>query len=142
MLFPQNITISTNKWQLDIPLIHQFLTNSYWGSGRSLETIKQSIEHSFCFGVYDNNQQIGFARVISDCTIFGYIMDVFILETHQGKGLGQLLMKTILEDAQFKDVQKWLLGTKDAHGVYQKLGFTELKYPERWMQLFVNEKKS
>lgn len=134
MILPKNISISTDKTLLDIPMIHGFLRQTYWAKDRSLETIQTTIEHSFCFGLYDNKQQIGFARVVSDGSIFAYIMDVFVLDDYRGQGLGKLFMQYILEQSLLKNVKKWMLGTRDAHGLYRKLGFTDIQAPELWMQ--------
>ncbi len=95
---PGPYIISTDKQLLDIAVIHDFLSNrSYWGHGRSMETVSKSIEHSLCFGVYTQSEgkQAGFARVVTDFTIFAWVMDVFILEEYRGNGLGKLLMQSI-----------------------------------------------
>jgi len=134
MILPENISISTDKTLLNVSMIHDFLRQSYWAKDRSLETIQTSIEHSFCFGLYHNKQQIGFARVVSDCSIFAYIMDVFVLDDYRGQGLGKLFMQYILDESALKNVRKWMLGTRDAHGLYRQLGFTDIPAPELWMQ--------
>ncbi|BDS14777.1 GNAT family N-acetyltransferase [Aureispira anguillae] len=130
---PPDISISTNKERLDVSMIHTFLKQSYWAKGRTIETVEASIKNSFCFGVYHENQQIGFARVVSDCAIFAYIMDVFILESYRGQGLGLSLVNAILQDPQLNKVKKWMLGTQDAHALYQKVGFKPLESPEIFM---------
>jgi GNAT superfamily N-acetyltransferase len=109
-----DLIISDDKSKLDVELIHKFLTSSYWGEGRAIEQVKNSIEHSICFGVYKDDKQIGFARVLTDCTVFAYLMDVFILEEFRGNGFSKRLLKTIFEDDRFKSVKKWMLATKDA----------------------------
>jgi len=96
-----NYTTSTDKSKLDIDLIHKFLTTSYWARGRSLEDVKKSIENSICFGIYDGNKQVGFARIITDYVVFAYLMDVFIIEEYRGKGLSKVLLAKIFNDAQF-----------------------------------------
>jgi len=128
------IIISDDKSKLDVELIHKFLTNSYWAQGRTIEEVKTSIEHSICFGVFKDNTQIGFARVITDRLVFAYLMDVFILEEHRGKGFSKFLIKTILEDNRFRYVKKWLLATKDAHSLYTQFGFENIKNPDRLME--------
>ncbi|HKX30390.1 MAG TPA: GNAT family N-acetyltransferase, partial [Blastocatellia bacterium] len=90
------ITISTDKARLDLQAIHGFLSHSYWAAGIPMELVRKSIEHSLCFGVYDGAHQVGFARVISDLTTFAYLADVFILESHRGRGLSKLLMREIM----------------------------------------------
>lgn len=128
-------SISTDKTKLDVALIHEYLSNqSYWARGRSREKVQQSIDHSICFGVYDQQgNTVGFARAATDTVVFAYLMDVFILEPHRGKGLGERLVKTVLDHPDLQ-VKFWFLGTVDAHGLYKKLGFTELKNIERYME--------
>lgn len=129
-------SISTEKPKLDIEAIHNFLCNrSYWAKGRSFEHVQKSIENSMCFAIYDNkNKMPGFARVVTDNVAFLYLMDVFILEEHQGKGPGKMLVKHIVEHPQLQ-VKLKLLGTVNAHGLYKKLGFSELKNPERYLTI-------
>ena len=131
-----NYSVSTDKFLLDIEMIVDFLSNqSYWAKGRSRERIERSIANSFCFGVFDEaGRQVGFARVVSDCAVFAWLMDVFILEDHRGKGLGKLLMKEIMAHTDLQDVKKWALGTLDAHGLYKQFGFTSIAKPERMME--------
>jgi GNAT superfamily N-acetyltransferase len=129
-------SISPEKSKLDIDKIHDFLCNrSYWAKGRSLENVKESIENSMCFGIYDRSEKIlGFARVVTDQVAFAYLMDFFILEGHRGKGLGKMLLKQIVEHPELQ-VKLWLLGTVDAHGCYKKFGFSELKDPGRFLEI-------
>ena len=131
--------ISTNKSQLDVEIIFDYLSNhSYWAKGRSRETIEKSIDNSLCFGVYDDeNKQVGFARVVSDLAVFAWLMDVFILPAFQGHGLGKLLMAEIMTHKDLQEVKKWGLGTKDAHGLYEKFGFRLLSQPENRMEFEV-----
>ena len=128
--------VSTDKSLLNIDLIHDYLSNhSYWAKNRSREAVEKSIAHSICFAVLDaQGAQVGFARVVSDRTIYGYIMDVFIIEAARGKGLGKLLMREILENEDLKTVWKWTLATLDAHGLYEQFGFKITAQPERWME--------
>lgn len=129
-----DFTISTDKAMLDLDVIHEFLNTSYWAAGRSVETIQRSIENSLSFGVYKGDQQVGFARVITDYATFAWIADVFILESVRGQGLGKWLMKVILEHPELQGFRRWVLATKDAHELYRPFGFSELKIPERWME--------
>ena len=128
--------ISTDKSKLNPEVIFDYLCNqSYWAKGRSRETVEKSIKNSLCFGVYDAaNKQVGFARVVTDYTIFAWLMDVFILPGYQGKGLGKLLMAEIINHKNLQAVKKWGLGTKDAHGLYEQFGFTHLAKPENMME--------
>ena len=127
---------STDKSKLDVNMIAEFLSKrSYWAKGRSRRKIVKSIENSMCFGVYTaEGKQVGFARVLSDYAVFAWIMDVFILEEFRRQGLGVLLMKAIMEDPDLQGLERWGLGTKDAHGLYEKFGFRRLKTPETKME--------
>ncbi|WP_447635821.1 GNAT family N-acetyltransferase [Flavobacterium microcysteis] len=133
------IRISTDKDKLDISFIHKFLTNTYWAKGRTLEEVKTTIENSFCFGIYTNGKQIGFARVVTDYVVFAYIMDVFIVEEQQGKGYSSLLMDKLLNEPAFKKVKTWRLATADAHFLYEKFGFGALANPEKQMEKIITE---
>ncbi len=126
-------TISTDKTKLDIPLIHTFLTTSYWAEGRTLETVKASIKGSLCFGVYKDDAQLGFARVITDYAVFAYLADVFILETHRGHALGKQLIKTVLTHPELQTCN-WALFTEDAHEFYAQFGFARPAEPEKLMR--------
>ena len=129
-----DFTISSDKTRLDLEVIHGFLSTSYWAAGRSVETIRRSIEHSIPFGVYKGDHQVGFARVITDYATFAWIADVFILDSFRGQGLGKWLMEVILSDPQLQGFRRWVLATKDAQELYRRFGFSELKIPERWME--------
>jgi GNAT superfamily N-acetyltransferase len=129
-----DFTISTDKRRLDLDVIHGFLTTSYWAAGRSVETIRRSIRNSIPFGVYKGGRQVGFARVITDYATFAWIADVFILDSFRGEGLGKWLMEVIIAHPDLQGFRRWVLATKDAHELYRKFGFTELKLPERWME--------
>jgi GNAT superfamily N-acetyltransferase len=130
------IQISTDKKRLDIPLIHEFLSKeSYWGKGRDIETVKRSIENSFCFGVYNDDTQIGFARVVTDYAVFAWILDVFIIEDYKGKGYGKKLMSAIMTQDKLQNLQRWGLGTDDAHGLYEQFGFKLLRKPQNMMEI-------
>jgi GNAT superfamily N-acetyltransferase len=130
-----NFLISTNKTLLDIDVIHGFLQSSYWASNRSKEKTIRAIENSICFGIYHQQKQIGFARVVSDCAVIAYVGDVFILEEYRGKGLSKWLMQTMLAHPDLQDLRRWILATKDAHTLYGKFGFHLFTFPERWMEL-------
>lgn len=127
------IKISTDKSKLQIDVIYKFLTKTYWAKGRTIEEVRTTIDNSFCFGVYLNNKQIGFARIISDYVVFAYLMDVFILPEYQGKGYSKQLMKKVVEHPKLKTCG-WMLKTLDAHRLYQQFDFTELKQPEKVME--------
>ena len=125
--------ISTDKEQLDIATIHRFLSTAYWSQGIPLETVQQAIEHSLNFGLYRGKQQVGFARVITDYTTFAYVTDVFVQESFRGQGLSKWLMEKIVAHPELQGLRRWILITKDAHGLYRQFGFTNVKTPERSM---------
>jgi hypothetical protein len=145
--------ISTDPSRLDLDLIHDFLTNSYWAKGIPKDVVTRSIEHSLCFGIYDESQekppllaksaksgargpaQVGFARVISDFATVAYLGDVFVLESHRGRGLGKWMMECIMQHPALQGLRRWILLTRDAHELYAKSGFTPLRTPERYMEL-------
>lgn len=131
------ITISTDKNQLDIEFIHAFISNTYWAKGRTLAEVKTCIDHSLNFGIYLNNQQIGYARLVTDYVAFAYLMDVFISEEYQKLGYSSLLMDFILKYEPLANVKVWRLATTDAHYLYQKFGFAPLKSSEKMMEKIV-----
>lgn len=136
------ILISTDKSMLDIDIIFQFLSRSYWAKNRTFETVRKSIENSLCFGVYLNNKQIGFARVVTDFATFAWLADVFILEDYRGKGYSKKLLQTILSLPELINMRRWILATKDAHNLYSKFGFQPLNGPERFMEILSPPRKT
>jgi GNAT superfamily N-acetyltransferase len=127
--------ISTDPARLNLDVIYGFLTNCYWSKGIPREVVARSIEHSLCFGVYDSSgAQVGFARVVSDFATVAYLGDVFIVESHRGRGLSRSLMESITQHPALQGLRRWLLLTRDAHGLYQKFGFTPVKAPDRYME--------
>jgi GNAT superfamily N-acetyltransferase len=127
--------ISTDRQRLSLDVVHGFLTNCYWAKGIPREVVARSIEHALCFGIYDGSgAQVGFARVISDLATIAYIGDVFVLETHRGLGLGKWLMQCITRHPALQNLRRWILTTRDAHGLYSQVGFAPLKMPERFME--------
>jgi len=127
--------ISTDPARIDVAMVHEFLANCYWAKGIPAETVRLSIEKSIAFGVYHGQQLVGFARIISDLATFAYLADVFILPSHRGRGLSQWLMECIVSHPDLQGLRRWMLATKDAHGLYAKFGFTPLKSPESWMEI-------
>lgn len=131
----EGFEISTDKSRLDIAMIHAYLSKeSYWAKNIPLHLVQKSIEGAVCFAVYHHTRQVGFARMVSDCATFGYLADVFIIEEYRGKGLSKWLMEEIIHYPAFQPVRRWMLATKDAHGLYKQFGFTELDKPERILQ--------
>src|ERR1700686_1874903 len=128
-------SISTDRARLDLDVTHGFLTNCYWAKGVPREVVARSIEHSLCFGIYDGSGvQVGFARVIRDFATIAYIGDVFVLDTHRGHGLGKWLMESIARHPALQSLRRWILTTRDAHGLYSQVGFTPVKPPGRYME--------
>ena len=128
-------TISTDNNRLDIRIIHDFISNqSYWAQGRPIQTVQRSLDNSLNFGLYKNNQQIGFARVVTDYATFAWIADVFVLPEYRGQGLSKWLVEVILSHPELQGLRRWMLLTADAHGLYSQNGFKALKWPERWME--------
>jgi len=128
-------TISTDRSRLQLDVIQAFMSEeSYWAKSRTLEQTRTAIENSICFGVYEGERQIGFARVVSDQATFAYLGDVFILNEFRGRGLSKWLMETIVSHPDLQSLRRWLLATRDAHGLYSQFGFGPLRFPERWME--------
>jgi GNAT superfamily N-acetyltransferase len=131
----EDFEISTDKSRLDVDVIHGFLAEeSYWAKTRTLDQTRTAIENSLCFGVYADNRQIGFARVVSDFATFAYIGDVFVLSEFRGRGISKRMMKAMVDHPDLQGLRRWVLATLDAHGLYEHFGFSSLKFPERWME--------
>ena len=127
--------LSTDKTRLDLRLIHDYLSrSSYWAEGRPLDVVQRSIENSLCFGLYEGRQQVGFARVVTDHTTFAWLCDVFVLESHRGRGLGKWLIKTVVAHPELQNLDIFILATRDAHELYRCYGdFDGLPIPSKWM---------
>lgn len=129
------IEISTDQARLDIDVIHGFLQTSYWAKGRRRSVVERSIKNSLCFGVYVGGRQVAFARVVSDRAVFAYLMDVFVVPEYRGRGISKALMRAVLDHSELQNLRVFLLGTNDAHGLYEQFGFRALAHPERWMSI-------
>jgi GNAT superfamily N-acetyltransferase len=128
--------ISTDRGRLNLDVVHDFLTNCYWAKGISRELVGRSMQNSLCFGLYDANaRQVGFARVVSDFATVAYLGDVFVVESHRGRSLGKWMMECIMQHPALQGLRRWILLTRDAHGLYSQFGFAPLKAPERYMEL-------
>lgn len=128
------ITVSTDKDKLNVPFIQHFLKDIYWAAGRTMEEVQTTIDSSFCFGIYLDEEQIGFARVITDYVVFAYVMDVFIVEEQRRKGYSSILIENMMNEPKLQEVKIWRLATTDAHFLYEKFGFTPLAHPEKMME--------
>jgi GNAT superfamily N-acetyltransferase len=132
-------TISMEKEKLDRAAIHEFLHNSYWARGIPRKLVDRSIENSLCFGLYEKDGLVGFARVISDKATFAYLSDVYVLESHRGRGLATWFMEIVMAHPDLQGIRRWMLATADAHGLYKKVGFTPLSRPERIMEKLLTD---
>ena len=130
-----DITISTNKSQLNVEFINSFISQTYWAKDRTIETMQICIENSLNFGIYLYNIQIGYGRVVTDFAQFAYLMDIFIIEEQRKKGYSKLLMDYIITYDKLKNLKVWRLATSDAHYLYEKYGFKQLANPEKLMDL-------
>jgi GNAT superfamily N-acetyltransferase len=127
--------ITTDTDRLDLEFIHGFLsTKAYWAIGRSFEVVERAIENSLNFGLFKGEEQIGFARVVTDYATFAWLADVFIVDEYRGRGLGAWLIEVITSHEQLQNFRRWLLATRDAHELYRRFGFTDLLEPQRWME--------
>jgi GNAT superfamily N-acetyltransferase len=126
--------ISTDPARIDLDLVHGFLAASYWAEGIPREVVRRSIEHSLCFGLYQDRRQIGFARVITDRATFAYLGDVFVLEAFRGRGLALWLLEVIQAHPELQGFRRWVLLTRDAHALYRQAGWSSLAAPDRYME--------
>jgi GNAT superfamily N-acetyltransferase len=127
--------ISTDSDRLNVEMIHDYISNSsYWAKGRSIEKVKRSIENSLNFGVYLKEDQVGFARVVTDYATFAWLADVFILEEYRRRGLSKWLVEVIVGHPELQGLRRFLLATRDAHGLYRRYGFNNLEDPARWLE--------
>ncbi len=132
--------ISTNPALIDIVVVHQYLsTESYWAEKISQAIVEKAIQHSLCFGIYKNHQQVGFARIISDKATFAYLADVFVIPSAQRNGLGKWLMQTIHQHPELQGLRRWLLTTKDAHGLYEQFGWQPISDDLRNRLMTINK---
>ena len=132
-----SLLISTDPSRLDIDSVCDFLARSYWAQDRPREIIAESLDRSLVFGVYDGKRQVGLARVVTDYATFAWLCDVFVDEAYRGQGIGKWLMATILNYPGLAVIRRFLLATRDAHGLYRQFGFIDLNAPERWMERLV-----
>jgi len=129
-----DLEISNDPARIDVSLVHGFLSQSYWASGRSRGVVERSIQNSLCFGAYYQQKQVAFARVITDHATFGYLADVFVIPEFRGRGASKALMRAILDYPGLQDIRLWLR-TRDAHGLYAQFGFRPVLKPEDMMTL-------
>jgi GNAT superfamily N-acetyltransferase len=121
--------ISDDPDAVDLKVVHAFLVRSYWARDIPADTVARAVRHSVPFSLFRADRQVGFARVVSDRATFAYLADVFVLEEHRGRGLGAWLVSTVLGHPELQGLRRWLLATRDAHGLYRKLGFSDPAVP-------------
>jgi GNAT superfamily N-acetyltransferase len=132
-----DFTISTDPGRLNLDMIHEFLSKeAYWALGRSRDRVERSIRHSLNFGLYHLAEQIGFARVVTDRATFAWLADVFVLPDFREQRLSKWLMTVISEHPELQGLRRWILATRDAHGLYRQFGFEPLSAPDRFMERF------
>jgi GNAT superfamily N-acetyltransferase len=127
-------TLSTDHARLDLDMIHGYLSTCYWARGIPRDVCERSIRNALPFGVYEGARQVAFARVVTDLATVAYVGDVFVLEPWRGRGLSRWMCECILAHPELQGFRRWILLTRDAHGLYAKFGFTSLAAPDRWME--------
>lgn len=128
--------LTTDKTRLDLDVIHGFLMTSYWAAGISADIVICSVENSLTFGLFEGDEQVGFARVVTDYATFAYLADVFVLRPHRGQGLGKWMMDVVFSHPELQGLRRWMLATRDAHDLYRKHSFTALKEPSIFMEKY------
>lgn len=134
-----DLILSSDKSRLDLDFIHSFLSRSYWSEGIPKETLIKGIENSLSLGLYKNEQQIGFCRLITDYASFAYLADVFIIEKERGHGYGEWMINSLKGIPSLQGLRRWMLATKDAHPLYLKAGWKELENPNLFMEIVNKE---
>lgn len=131
----QLFSVDCDPARLDLERIHGYLTQSYWARGIPLETVRRSLEHSLNFGLYCDQEQVGFARCVTDRATFAYLADVFVLEEFRGQGLGRQLLRAVMQHPELQGLRRWMLATHDAHDLYRSFGFQDNSEPSTLMEL-------
>ena len=131
------IRISAERGDMDLALIHRYLSEvAYWSLGVPLATVRRAIDNSLCFGAFEGAAQVGFARVVTDRATFGYLADVFVLDSHKGRGVGKAMMAAVLAHPDLQGLRRFSLATRDAHGLYAQFGFAPPQRPQTLMERF------
>jgi GNAT superfamily N-acetyltransferase len=131
------LTLTDDKSRMDLDVIHGYLCNAYWSVGVPRNIVQKAIANSLCFGVFDQAVQVAFARVVTDYATFAYLADVFVIPDYRGRGISKWMVEAIVNDARLKVVRRFLLFTRDAHGLYEKFGFRQMTMPESAMEIKV-----
>ncbi|MBV1888229.1 MAG: GNAT family N-acetyltransferase [Urechidicola sp.] len=124
---------SSDTADMDMDMIFNFVKNSYWGKSRAYEEQKIALDNSINFGLFKNDRQIAYSRVMTDMVFFAYLLDVFVIDEEQGNGYSKILIYQILNSPNLKNIDRWMLATKDAHSLYEQFGFNVVKSPEKLM---------
>ena len=127
--------ISTDRSRIDVAAVHAFLSQTYWSPGIPEDVVRRGIAGAICFGIYRGSEQVGFARVITDQATYAYLSDVYVLESHRGRGLSKWLMEVIMSHPSLQGLRRFALSTRDAHGLYRQFGFEPVASPERQMEI-------
>jgi len=133
------IVVTTDPSRLDFDTIHGFLTQSYWARGIPRDVVVRAAENSLCFGAFDGGRQVGFARVITDRATFAYVCDVFVLDSERGRGVGKCLMRAMKAHPELQSLRRWMLSTRDAHGLYEQFDFRGVRYTDRLMEILEDD---
>jgi GNAT superfamily N-acetyltransferase len=128
--------MSTDPTRLDLVSVHRYLSASYWSPGLPMDVLTRAVAGSLCFGLYYGAEQVGFARVITDRATFAYLCDVYVLDAHRGRGLGQWLLEAVVAHPALQGLRRFVLVTRDAHGLYERFGFRPLARPEGYMEVY------
>lgn len=128
---------STDCSEMNLDIIHQFLSNSYWSKGISKEVVEKSLRHSLCFAAFVGESQVGFGRFITDRATFAYLADVFVVDEHQGQGIGKRMMADAFALSDVQGLRRMMLATSTAHTLYEQYGFSLVQSPETLMEKFI-----
>lgn len=132
---PHDIEISTDPGRLDVEAVHAWLTETYWSPGLPRDVLERAVAHSLCFGAYDGNRQVGFARVVTDRATFAWVCDVFVVETHRRRGIADAMLGAMKAHPELQGLRRWSLATRDAQALYRRHGFEPLADSTRAMEI-------
>ena len=127
--------VTADRQRMDLDAVHAFLTRSFWATGIAREVVARSIAHSLCFGLFDRQAQVGFARVVTDSSTYAYLCDVYVLEEYRGRGLGKWMMAFVMNHPELQGLRRFMLATADAHGLYAQFGFKAVARPQNMMEI-------
>jgi len=127
--------VTTDPSRINVEVVHGFISRSYWAENIPRETMATAIANSLCFSLFKDDEQIGFARAVTDRSTFAYLADVFVLEAHRGSGLGTWFMSVVFAHPDLQGLRRFQLATRDAHGLYRKFGFETPQHPDRLMEI-------